>query len=514
MAARTSRAPLCTHTVRAMPVRLRDLLDIEGLALRSCTGEGGLDRLVSWAAASELADPTPWMNGGELLLTTGLRLRTAAAQTAFAARIAQAGGSGIGFGTGLSHTAVPRALLAAAREFGLPVLEVPYQTPFIALGRHVAERIAAERHTEQGRLVEAHDRLTQAVLAGDALEQLLRTLSREIGAPTAVLAADGGALAGSLPATPEHRLQVEVDGVVVAWLLAGPSAQPEPLHYAARLVALELARRLSFIAGRRGLLGRLLGEVVNGTLDGGAADRLLAVHGVDPTRRHHVLLGQWADRRSGREEESRRGLSHLAWSMPQFGEGAEGQPTQPPSAVVEGYLLVLVPEHPEDGESQQAAEVHAKSLWEALRRDPVRGVTAAVGLSAPGAGARGVQEGYLEARAALSRGAGVHAGAQPRLADLLLSPLSPAVRQLSDRVLRPLLRFDAEHRADLVGTLRRYLATDGSVQATAEQLFVHRNTVRYRLSQIEEFTGLSLAATADRGELWLALMALDRSRAE
>ena len=60
--------------------------------------------------------------------------------------------------------------------------------------------------------------------------------------------------------------------MVVAWLLAGRSEQPEPLHYAARLVALGLARRLSFVAGRRGLLGRLLGEVVNGTLDGVAAN--------------------------------------------------------------------------------------------------------------------------------------------------------------------------------------------------------------------------------------------------
>ncbi|MEY9877840.1 DNA-binding PucR family transcriptional regulator [Streptacidiphilus sp. MAP12-33] len=43
------------------------------------------------------------------------------------------------------------------------------------------------------------------------------------------------------------------------------------------------------------------------------------------------------------------------------------------------------------------------------------------------------------------------------------------------------------------------------MQATAEGLFVHRNTVRYRLYRIEELTNRSLAVTADRAELWLAL---------
>ncbi|MEY9966431.1 purine catabolism regulator [Streptacidiphilus sp. MAP12-16] len=521
-----------------MPVLLRDLLAVESLALRSCTGGAGLDRLVSWVAPTELADPTPWMDGGELILTTGLRLRTAAAQAAFVSRLAEAGAAGIGFGTGLSHTAVPRALLAAAQGVGLPVLDVPYDTPFIAVGRHVAERIAAERHTAQRRLVDAHDRLTQAVLAGEGLDQLLRTLRRQIGGPAAVLAADGGMLAGALPPTQAHRLEVEVDGVAVAWLVAGVSERPEPLPYAARLVGLELARRLSFLAGRRVQLGRLLEEVLTGPPDRSAGsspgwapgwstgsspgsadqgeDRLLAVHGVDPGRRYQVLLGHWTASRPGREEETRRRLGRLSWSPAQLGDRADDSsagPAHPPlSAVVEGVLMVLLPE--DRGNPEDFAEAQAKGLWEALRRDPLRGTSAAVGLSAPGSGARGLQEGYLEARAALSRGAAAPVAAPLRLADLLLSRPSPAVRQLSEQMLLPLSRFDAEHRADLVGTLRRYLATDGSVQATAEQLFVHRNTVRYRLTQIEELTGRSLSSTSDRAELWLALLAIGRTPIE
>ena len=44
------------------------------LELEIAAGEAGLDRAVRWVHISELADPTPWLSGGELLLTTGLQL--------------------------------------------------------------------------------------------------------------------------------------------------------------------------------------------------------------------------------------------------------------------------------------------------------------------------------------------------------------------------------------------------------------------------------------------------------
>ena len=51
---------------------LRDLL--RELDVRVVAGEAGLDRAVRWVHISELPDPTPWLSGGELLLTTGLQL--------------------------------------------------------------------------------------------------------------------------------------------------------------------------------------------------------------------------------------------------------------------------------------------------------------------------------------------------------------------------------------------------------------------------------------------------------
>src|SRR5436190_1000303 len=90
---------------------LRELL--RELEVRVVAGEAGLDRAVRWVHISELRDPTPWLSGGELLLTTGLQLGGDAEQREYVARLVRRGLTGLGFGSGFSHDAVPDALRAA-----------------------------------------------------------------------------------------------------------------------------------------------------------------------------------------------------------------------------------------------------------------------------------------------------------------------------------------------------------------------------------------------------------------
>src|ERR1700752_2429512 len=94
-------------TVREL---LRDL-DVGVLA-----GEANLDAPVRWVHISELADPTPWLSGGELLLTTALPVASPAEQQAYIAKLADHGLAGLGFGVGFTHERVPDALIEAAAE--------------------------------------------------------------------------------------------------------------------------------------------------------------------------------------------------------------------------------------------------------------------------------------------------------------------------------------------------------------------------------------------------------------
>jgi DNA-binding PucR family transcriptional regulator len=89
---------------------------------------------------------------------------------------------------------------------------------------------------------------------------------------------------------------------------------------------------------------------------------------------------------------------------------------------------------------------------------------------------------------------------------LLLDLQDPALlRATGAAVLGPLVAADAERGSDLLHTLTAFLDHGGRWQETADALHVHINTLRHRLKRVEELTGRSLASTADRVDLFLAL---------
>jgi PucR family transcriptional regulator, purine catabolism regulatory protein len=110
---------------------VRELL--RDLDVRLLCGEAATDLPVRWVHISELKDPTPFLSGGELLLTTGMQLNTPQRQSEFVNRLADHQLAGVGFGVGFGHREVPPALVQAAVERDFPVFEVPYEVPFIAV---------------------------------------------------------------------------------------------------------------------------------------------------------------------------------------------------------------------------------------------------------------------------------------------------------------------------------------------------------------------------------------------
>src|SRR3954452_21948849 len=98
---------------------VRELIGDLDVALLA--GEAQLDAPVRWVHISELPDPTPWLSGGELLLTTGMALENDDDQRAFVQRLADHGLAGLGVGTGFRHERVPDALVQAAEERAFPL---------------------------------------------------------------------------------------------------------------------------------------------------------------------------------------------------------------------------------------------------------------------------------------------------------------------------------------------------------------------------------------------------------
>jgi purine catabolism regulator len=168
------------------------MLTLEGLVaelgLDLASGQDAAGRHVRWVHATELLDPTPWLRGGELLLTTGLQLDSAQAQRELIERLSEHKIGGLGFGTGFAHKRLPAALLAEARRRSFPLFEVPYELPFIAITERVFAQLLDERYEMLQRSM-AGDVLADALtgrLYPDELQARLRPFG--IGEQAAVLA--------------------------------------------------------------------------------------------------------------------------------------------------------------------------------------------------------------------------------------------------------------------------------------------------------------------------------------
>src|SRR3954451_17030834 len=186
---------------------LRDLL--RELELEIVAGEGGLDHAVRWVHSSELEDPTPWLSGGELLLTTGLQLGDAAHQRAYVLRLGQHGLAGLGFGVGFSHARAPEALLAAAAEHDFPVFEVPYELPFIAITEKAFSQLMNEQYAVLRRALSAHERLDRIVLSEAGLDGVAGALASLLGGAAIVFDGRGEVLASRAADRPLGREAME-----------------------------------------------------------------------------------------------------------------------------------------------------------------------------------------------------------------------------------------------------------------------------------------------------------------
>src|SRR4051812_32063718 len=123
---------------------VRELVSEMGLELSA--GQAGGDSPVRWVHITELEDPTHWLSGGELLLTTGLRLDGAKKQREFIRLLSAHHLAGLGLGVGFDHQQLPKAMADEGQKLGFPIFEVPYELPFIAITEKAFTRLVNEQY--------------------------------------------------------------------------------------------------------------------------------------------------------------------------------------------------------------------------------------------------------------------------------------------------------------------------------------------------------------------------------
>ncbi|TXJ85155.1 PucR family transcriptional regulator [Streptomyces lavendulae] len=510
------------------PVPLSALLAREDLALRQLAGPAGPDVVVHWAHTSEMADPFPYLLGGELLLTAGVQIPdTPSPDTffdAYVARVVAAGGAALGFGLAPVHDTVPDALVTACDAHGLPLLEVPPGTTFSGVARAVWQLMAQARLAELRRVTEAQQSLAAAAAQPDPVPSVLRRLAQRLGGHAVLYGPDGTgiATAGRRPAPAVAEALRNLAAVVrpippadpapaaptgpAAAGPADPGSPPAPttpprpasatdtadgIHLSAYALGSGEGFVLGVAAGRREggdhtiasvgavLLSLLTGEHHSGAGAARSSALVRLLLGAAP-QEVAPLLGTGAG--TG-EDDGERIVVHARperQTPDTVAAAALGTALGSPLVDLDGEVVrVLVPA------GQEPA--------------PVPGWT--LGVSAPagpgGWPAADTQAARALARARATRVPLVRHGARPGLSGLV--PEAEARARARD-LLAPLAA-----RPALVDTLRTWLSLHGSWDRTAVALGVHRNTVRQRVARGARLLGADLDDPDVRMELWFAL---------
>lgn len=185
------------------PVPLSALLARQDLGLRRIAGPADAGTVLHGAHASEMADPYPYLLGGELLLTAGVHFAGADGPGSrhgdYVARIVAAGGAALGFGVAPVHDTVPPALIAACDAHGLPLLEVPPRTTFAAVARAVWQLMEQARTAELRRVTQAQQSLAAAASRPDPVPSVLRQLARRVGGRAVLFGPEGTEIASAGP---------------------------------------------------------------------------------------------------------------------------------------------------------------------------------------------------------------------------------------------------------------------------------------------------------------------------
>ncbi len=494
---------------------LRTLLRRRDLRLRLVSAEDtlredGIDHPLRWVHSSDLADPTPFLADDLLLLTTGTQLADDDPEgtAAYVARLVERGVAALGFGTEVQRDGIPDLLASACAERGLPLFEVPYDTPFIAVARAHAEAIAAQAYARRTWALEAQRALAVAALRPRGLEatvsELARRLERWVGLFDAT-----GALAhehpqSRFPARSAAALAARTTELITRGGQAGQSLQLDGE---------------SFMLFTLGHSGHLRGTIA------------IASAGLDPEERTVVtsviaMAGLALEQNEKLAQVRRRldtqVLSSLLLDDPALARGVLG--TLPPAPIV---IAVADAHGSADAVIDWSERLRAERRKSAFVAMGDEGLVLCVSadedhLVDEVAARFGIRIGVSEP---VGYDAFSHAHAQAlhalrhrtdrtteaaRYGDIVSSSIFGALatdeaRLVAESRLAPLRADDARTGGHLERSLRLWLEHDAHAERAAESIGVHRHTLRTRIARAAALLDMDLSSFAARAELWTLL---------
>ncbi|MCL9661661.1 PucR family transcriptional regulator ligand-binding domain-containing protein [Paenibacillus hunanensis] len=482
---------------------VRELLQLpimQGASVIS--GAQGLKRAVQGIDILELPEPEQGVKPGMLLMTSGYSLRDQPSWLAHMIRtLAGLGAAGLAIKPDGYLPVLPMEAVQASEQYGFPVLELPDGTNYAAIIQAVSARIASRQAVAEQHSDDVYRKLTAMVLENIGIQAVNDHVSGLLKAPVAVIDNSGATIVAS-PAGWDYRhaihplrRTIQVDRRNVATLIVDKETldtlEETGIEQARLVLALELMRnRIIMDTGHR-LRGNFIDELMTPpTPPRHEVEQRGRQLGMDPSQLWEVAVieGQTAP-----EEE---------WISQLLEPEAARYGVRPHVEFRSNRAILFLPT-PAAADEHEARRKQELIPWTTIvggwledRQGMLTGYRAGIGRPT---WLWDIHESYSEARHSLSISSRLSGGgAMTAYKDIEIYHLLRATvdergfGELFDRKLGKLKQYDEEHNSDLLRTLFFYLESRGSLMDTAAQLFIHRNSVKYRLERIREIAGFDL----------------------
>ena len=525
---------------------IRDVLQLPIFAdAKLVAGEGGLDKEIRWVHIVSLPATKwyEWTKGGELVLTVGFGFRDNEEKLQqLIQQLVEARIVGLVLSIGHYFTETPTILIDEANRLDFPLIEVPGDLPFIEITEAIFTRIVNEQYALLQRSQEIHRALMDVVLNGGSLQDLARALASVLGQSITIESSAFRLLAsaqrGEIDAArertlaqgqttpeiiqylrktglqqqlirdkapikifpqPDYGLDIEriVAPIIVAqsllgymWIIADETHLSDldvlAVEQAATVAALLLYKEKAVKESQRAMRGDFFSQLLQAhKYSKSELESQAEIFDFRMNRNYQVIVIE-TDGDSG----------YLASSIEMILED-----DTPALITVREKRVVIVLQAHQAPEGKRIASL----LFEVLSPDGHNY------LIATGAGVDTIDRianSYEQALEALE----IATDTQEEKGVFAFDELGLMhwIQQLPAGVLHANAYYRAVcdldvHDSQLCETLEAFLDFGGSMKDAADKLYIHRNTLTYRLDRIEEITGLDLRQTNNQINLYVAI---------
>lgn len=525
-------------------------------------GHQGLDNQIFFVNIMEVPEVTKWMKGGELLVTAGFAFKDDLdSRKALIYDLAKKNVAAFGIKPGQYFSEVPKDMIEYANDVGLPLLQLPTDVPYMEFMLPIFEILISNQLCQLKRHEQIHNCMLEALLSGGGFLSICQALYNLLGKPIYMIDQTGNIINCVLGIQSEqcfsseelteawqqlqnslllcnpnrvHRMKlkfnekyqdillvpVQIDNHVSGYLLVeetGKSIDEQDLlaiEYAGTISALEFTKEKAVFEAERKVRGDLLEDLISGNFSMEETvirrasflnfnlNAKLAVFIINIDHFEKYVIYQANHRENHIQEIKNQTFENTHHAFLSY---LGGVMLHIKSNCIVGLIGI-------DGEiNEQKLRNEFQGICSKIKKRFPK-INISVGMGKSYKGVRNIKNSYEEAEIALRVDRYMNGGDKV----IFFQELGPyrflyelkgseSMKVFHDEILGELKQYDIQNHANLINTLIGYFKNDCNYKHTAEEMFIHKNSVIYRIRKVEEITGLKLSSPEDRFNLQLCV---------